>query len=84
LVVQVPPQSTSVSVPFSVPSVQVGAWQIFDLHTSLAQSAFITHPAPAAHAGHEPPPQSTPVSAPFLILSVHPGTVHTWLAHRFV
>jgi hypothetical protein len=33
-----PPQSTSVSVPFFAPSMQVGAAHVLPLQTSLAQS----------------------------------------------
>ena len=35
---QVPPQSTSVSLPFLAPSSQAAIWQWFELQTPLAQS----------------------------------------------
>jgi hypothetical protein len=73
---QVLPQSTSVSVPFFVVSVQVGDWQIPLVHTWLWQSALPPHFLVAGQAGHEPP-QSTSVSVPFLTLSAQLWAWHT-------
>jgi hypothetical protein len=42
----VPPQSMSVSEPFSTPSVQVAGWQTLPEHTWLWQSVPVKHPAP--------------------------------------
>jgi hypothetical protein len=74
---QVPPQSTSLSVPLSAVSVQVGAWQIFALHTALAQSLFATQARPVLQSGQAPPPQSTAVSAPSFFPSEHAAIVQT-------
>jgi hypothetical protein len=69
---QLPPQSTSVSVPFCAPSLHVAAAQVFDpnsccLHTLLLQSDPVEHFLLSPHFGHVPPPQSTSVSAPSLV-----------------
>jgi len=62
---QAPPQSTSTSLPFFTPSVQLGAAQRpFPPQTALAQSALVLHVDPSAQPGHSPPPQSVPSSAP--------------------
>jgi hypothetical protein len=76
----VPPQSTSVSVPFVTVSVQVGAAQIAPEHTPLWQSLPLLHPAPFAHLPGQPPPQSTPVSVPFFTVSLHVGATHIMVA----
>ena len=70
-----PPQSSSVSLPFSLPSRQSGASsaQRPPSQRPVWQSAGARHSAPAAHGAHEPP-QSTPVSAPFLSPSVQLGS----------
>src|SRR6202522_1987588 len=67
-----PPQSTPVSVPFWIPSVQVGAWQVRGEppHTPLAQSLATSQSVPVAQGAHAGPPQSTPVSAPSFTPSV--------------
>jgi hypothetical protein len=57
-----PPQSIPVSVPFFLPSVQVGLAQSPELHTWLAQSASTAHAMPSAHFEAQEPPQSIPVS----------------------
>jgi hypothetical protein len=64
--VQLPPQSTSVSVPFLTVSVQLGAEQVIvaGSHTPLTQSAPMAQPRVSAH-GEQLPPQSTSVSEPF-------------------
>jgi hypothetical protein len=68
---QVPPQSTSVSVPFLTPSEQVGAWHVPE-HTRLVQSLATLQGCPVGHrAGHVVPPQSMPVSSWFAIPSLH-------------
>ena len=45
-----PPQSTSVSLPFFTPSLQVGAWQMPPVHTPLVQSPATAQPLPSAHS----------------------------------
>src|SRR5689334_17699859 len=62
---QLPPQSTSVSLPFLTPSVQ----------TPFEQSAPTVQTLLSAHLLQVPPPQSTSVSAPFFMPSRQvPGT----------
>jgi hypothetical protein len=60
-----PPQSTSVSVPFRAPSLQVGAWQTLPEQTEVTQSVPARQCLVTAHRPHAPPPQSMSVSAPF-------------------
>ncbi|WP_248354746.1 hypothetical protein [Anaeromyxobacter oryzae] len=74
----VPPQSTSVSVPFLTASAQLGDWHEPDAQTPLEQSRPRTQALPSAHAGQAPPPQSTPVSAPSRIPSTQVGVVQTF------
>ena len=64
-----PPQSTSVSVPFLMASVQVGAAHILPKQRRLVQSEFKLHPLPFPQAPQAGPPQSTSVSVPFLMAS---------------
>ena len=61
-----PPQSTSVSVPFSTMSVHEGTAQVLGdpLQTPLAQSPAALHFLPLAHFG-QLPPQFRSVSVPF-------------------
>jgi hypothetical protein len=73
---QLPPQSTSVSVPFLTLSEQLGAWQMLLTHTPLRQSLADAQDLPAAHLPQLAPPQSTSVSVPFLMRSVHVGAWH--------
>src|SRR5512145_1425947 len=70
-VVQEPPQSTSVSVPFFARSLHAAAWQTLVLQTPLAQSEPVEQALPFAQVlvGAQPPPQSVSVSVPFLVLS---------------
>lgn len=74
-----PPQSTSLSGPFFVPSEQERAWQMESWQTSEVQSLGTPHPSPAVQAGQpEPPPsaappQSTSVSKPFSTESEQAG-----------
>src|SRR5439155_7797199 len=56
---QLPPQSTSLSLPFFTPSLQVGAAQCARQHTPLWQSSSTAQLAPVAQAAQTPPPQST-------------------------
>jgi hypothetical protein len=58
---QVPPQSTSVSLPFRTLSVQLGAEQV-TLHTPAKQSVAAPHFLPVPHFPQLGPPQSTSVS----------------------
>jgi hypothetical protein len=69
---QLPPQSTSVSLPLSTPSAHVGRSQkpVPTLHTAVVQSPPKLQFLPGAHFGHSGPPQSMSVSAPFFIESV--------------
>jgi len=71
---QLPPQSTSVSVPFCTPSLQSGAAQVPPEQTRLVQSIPTLQPEPGSQGGHGPP-QSGPVSPPFCWSSVQLGTV---------
>jgi len=76
VVEHVPPQSTSVSVPFLTPSLQADAEQKCEPgQTPLVQSAAIKHPLPSAQVlpGAHVPPQSVSVSFPFFTLSVQTG-----------
>src|SRR5215471_18935551 len=73
-----PPQSTSVSVPFSTPSLHAGTWHTLVVHFLLVQSLLTEHALPLAQLGHEAPPQSTSVSVPFLTLSSPPVHFGTW------
>jgi hypothetical protein len=63
---QLPPQSTSVSLPFSTWSLQLAAAQWPALQTPLTQSPAAPHATPSEHAGHVPP-QSTALSEPFFV-----------------
>src|SRR4051794_2504976 len=64
-----PPQSTSVSRPFFVMSVQLGPAQTFPTQELLTQSPLTRQARPPLHFGHIPPPQSTAVSMPFFTMS---------------
>jgi hypothetical protein len=70
-----PPQSTSVSGPFFVPSAHVAAWHLSGVpeQTKLAQSLAPEHVLPAAHDGHAAPPQSMSVSSWFFTTSEQLG-----------
>src|SRR5262245_31640821 len=63
-----PPQSTSVSAPFLIRSLQVTFWHTLLVHTPEAQSRGSAQPSPSAQAGQVAPPQSTSVSSPSLTL----------------
>jgi len=72
-----PPQSTSVSGPFMIPSMHVAG-----LHTLLtssqlfdAQSVPTAQTLPLAQGKHVPP-QSMSVSSPFLYMSLHVEATH--------
>jgi hypothetical protein len=71
-----PPQSTSVSVPFSTRSVQVGVAQrlVAGGQTKLVQSAARAQVCPVSQGRQVLPPQSTSVSLPFLATSEHVGS----------
>jgi hypothetical protein len=71
---QLPPQSTSVSVPFLTVSVQAAAAHLLPVHLPLpgnAQSVLATHVALTAHVAPQFPPQSTSVSVPSFTRSPH-------------
>jgi hypothetical protein len=68
-----PPQSTSVSVPFLTASVHSAVPQVwFGKHFHDMQSPGTLQTFPAAHGTHAPP-QSTSVSVPFFTPSRHVG-----------
>jgi hypothetical protein len=75
VLLQEPPQSVSVSVPFLTVSLQLGTLHTSGLpaHTPLVQSLASAQDLPSMHAAHEPPPQLTSVSLPFFTVSVHDG-----------
>ena len=89
---QGPPQSTSLSPPFLMPSAQPGSPQWPLPHQPLMQFASVRQPWPRGQRGQSPAPQSTPVSTPFFWPSVHeaasqvpdaqnPVTHSAWLEH---
>src|SRR2546430_11314510 len=65
---QLPPQSTSVSVPFLIPSVQLACTQLPLTQWPDAQSESLPQEPPILHAG-QAPPQSTSVSFWFFVPS---------------
>lgn len=73
---QLPPQSTSLSSPFLIPSVQVGAAQTPLAQLAEAQSAVTLQAALGAHF-IQAPPQSLSVSLPSRIPSVQVGAMQT-------
>jgi hypothetical protein len=77
-VAHVPPQSTSVSVPFFTVSVHAAALHFFVTlsQTPVAQSAPTAHVLLSAHFVAHVPPQSTSVSVPFLTVSLHAAALH--------
>ena len=63
--VQVPPQSTSVSLPLRSSSAQSGeVRQLPRAQMPLLQSEALTQAVPTGQPGHVPPPQSTRISSP--------------------
>src|SRR5690606_31223084 len=81
---QAPPQSTSLSFWFNVPSLQLGGWQRAGVpeHTRLLQSVSLEQSSPSAQATQSGPPQSASVSSPLRVPSPHPAlwqkpAVHT-------
>jgi hypothetical protein len=74
---QLPPQSTAVSLPFLIPSVQLGCAQENAEQTPLAQSPPMMHVLAPSQAGQPPPPQSMSVSLPFRLPSTQVGSTHT-------
>lgn len=69
--VQLPPQSTSDSVPFLKPSVHVEVAQRPPVQAAPVQSLWVLQSMPSSHLGQVPPPQSTSVSEAFFVSSVH-------------
>ena len=61
----IPPQSTSVSVPFLTLSPQPAGWQTEFVQTLFTQSDATPHPLKSAHFFGQVLPQSTSVSKPF-------------------
>jgi hypothetical protein len=68
-----PPQSMSVSWPFSTPSWHVGCLQVPPSQSWLVQSSSFEQLPPGAQVEHSGPPQSTSVSRPFWTLSSQVG-----------
>jgi len=66
-----PPQSTSLSSPFFMPSPQPANTQTPPAHSPDAQSLGTVHIEPSLQAGHTPPPQSISLSLPFFTPSEH-------------
>src|SRR5262249_30612288 len=77
----IPPQSTSVSVPFCTRSVHLGTKHVPLEQTSLSQSSFVVHVLPGAHFAHIVPPQSISDSPEFLMPSAHDAAWHTPVVH---
>jgi hypothetical protein len=84
-----PPQSTSVSVPFFIPSPQLGALQMSGFpdvsQIPLWQSLGSTHFKPLAHGPQVVPPQSLSVSPGSSVIfwqefGPHCPLLHTWVA----
>jgi hypothetical protein len=74
---QIPPQSTSVSVPFFRVSPQLASWHFPLTQCALAQSPFFLQPLPFGQGPQASPPQSWSVSVPPFSPSVQPGPTHT-------
>src|SRR4051794_1031499 len=70
----VPPQSTSVSLPFCTASLHDAGVQV-PAQTLLVQSPLTAQAALSEQRPHEPP-QSTSVSPPFWMPSVHDAGTH--------
>jgi hypothetical protein len=81
---QLPPQSTSVSLPFWTPSLQAAAAHFLATHLPLAGSAQSASLAQPLWGGQPPqlPPQSTSVSLPFFTASPQVAATHAPCAHR--
>lgn len=67
-----PPQSTSDSLPFWMPSVQEGAAQTPSTQLEVVQSESVSQARPSSQAP-QGPPQSTSVSSPFFSPSSQVG-----------
>jgi len=70
---QLPPQSTSVSLPFFRPSKQVGVAHVPAGHAPVVHSIDSSQCLPKPQGG-QLPPQSTSVSIPFWTRSAHVGS----------
>jgi hypothetical protein len=77
---QLPPQSTSLSVPFTTPSSQDAGRQVSPVQTRLTQSDGMAHLRLSAQ-GVQVPPQSLSVSLPFWTLSTHVGALQRLFVH---
>jgi len=71
-----PPQSTSVSFPLFVPSVQPGVMHRPAVHLPSRQSLAAQQPFGAGHLGQLVPPQSMSDSVPFWSPSEQLGAAH--------
>jgi hypothetical protein len=81
---QLPPQSTSVSVPFLAASVHVAVAQRPPVHAPLRQSVYVLQSIPFAQSAHVPPPQSTSVSKPFFTTSLQLVAMHFPAEHSLL
>jgi hypothetical protein len=82
LLVHVPPQSTSVSLPFFTVSLQLGAWQMPPEQTLLWQSELAVQVLLVAQRLHVvAPPQSMSLSAPFFTMSLQVGAAQSPFVH---
>jgi hypothetical protein len=66
-----PPQSTSLSLPLWMTSLQAGAWHTAAVQTPLVQSLAVRQALPFAQGEHTPPPQSISVSEALSVASTH-------------
>jgi hypothetical protein len=76
----VPPQSTSVSVPFRNVSVQPGIWHTAAKQKPVVQSFRSMHVLPGPQLVAQVPPQSTSVSVPFFTPSAQSAATQVWVA----
>jgi hypothetical protein len=70
----VPPQSTPVSAPSAIPSLQLVAAQTFEEQRLLEQSALVTQILLLTHLGHGPPQSMSDSTASLTPLVHEPGT----------
>jgi hypothetical protein len=78
-----PPQSTSVSAPLTMPSMHVATAHLPPMQSRLSQSSPCLQLLPVPQRGHIPPPQSTSVSFPSGTPFTQLGWVQTLLTHVF-
>jgi hypothetical protein len=79
---QLPPQSTSVSLPFSIPSPQLVAWHVPFEQATLSQSSLVAQCWSVTQRAHPVlPPQSMSVSSWFSMPSRHDCGRHFPFVH---